>query len=112
MGRYLNRVTGPTDLIVTETGGSPNVLYYADRRGWMLDRQYDPAVLERFCGAGAVWYADAFVNDATEPGAGFSVDTNRVTFIDGDGLADEQPLLAKSDVADLILDRVERLMQR
>jgi len=52
------------------------------------------------------------VNDATEPGAGFSVDTNRVTFIDGDGLADEQPLLAKSDVADLILDRVERLMQR
>ena len=66
MGRYLNRVTAPTDLILTETGGSPNVLYYADRRGWMLDRQYDPAVLEQFCQAGAVWYADAFVNDATE----------------------------------------------
>jgi len=66
MGRYLNRVTGPTDLIVTETGGSPNVLYYADRRGWMLDRHYDPAVLERFHRAGAMWYADAFVNDATE----------------------------------------------
>jgi phosphopantothenoylcysteine decarboxylase / phosphopantothenate---cysteine ligase len=52
------------------------------------------------------------VNDATEPGAGFSVDTNRVTFIDRDGHTDEQPLLEKSDVADLILDRVERLMQR
>jgi phosphopantothenoylcysteine decarboxylase/phosphopantothenate--cysteine ligase len=52
------------------------------------------------------------VNDATEPGAGFSVDTNRVTFIDRDGQTDEQPLLGKSDVADLILDRVERLMQR
>jgi len=52
------------------------------------------------------------VNDATEPGAGFSVDTNRVTFIDRDGNTDAQPLLAKADVADLILDRVERLMAR
>jgi len=51
------------------------------------------------------------VNDATEPGAGFSVDTNRVTFVDRDGKTDEQPLLAKGDVADLILDRIERLLQ-
>jgi phosphopantothenoylcysteine decarboxylase/phosphopantothenate--cysteine ligase len=52
------------------------------------------------------------VNDATESGAGFSVDTNRVTFIDRDGSIDAQPLLPKSEVADLILDRVERLMAR
>jgi phosphopantothenoylcysteine decarboxylase/phosphopantothenate--cysteine ligase len=52
------------------------------------------------------------VNDATEQGAGFSVDTNRVTFIDRDGHADAQPLLRKGEVADLILDRVERLMSR
>lgn len=52
------------------------------------------------------------VNDATDPGAGFSVDTNRVTFIDRDGRTDAQPLLGKSEVADLILDRVERLMAR
>ena len=51
------------------------------------------------------------VNDATEPGAGFAVDTNRVTFINRDGHVDAQPLLAKDDVADLILDRVERLMR-
>ena len=51
------------------------------------------------------------VNDATDAGAGFSVDTNRVTFIDRDGQTDEQPLMAKRDVADLILDRVERLMR-
>ena len=50
------------------------------------------------------------VNDATEPGAGFSVDTNRVSFIDRNGTVDDQPLLKKSDVADLILDRVARLM--
>jgi len=52
------------------------------------------------------------VNDATEAGAGFSVDTNRVTFIDRDGRAEAQPLLGKGEVADLILDRVERLISR
>ena len=52
------------------------------------------------------------VNDATEPGAGFTVDTNRVTFVHRDGGTEELPLMGKGDVADLILDRVERLMQR
>jgi phosphopantothenoylcysteine decarboxylase/phosphopantothenate--cysteine ligase len=52
------------------------------------------------------------VNDATEPGAGFSVDTNRVTFVFGNGTPDEAlPMLAKSDVADAILDRVEGLLR-
>ena len=49
------------------------------------------------------------VNDATEPGAGFSVDTNRVTLLGVDGAEEALPLLAKSEVADAILDRVERL---
>jgi phosphopantothenoylcysteine decarboxylase / phosphopantothenate---cysteine ligase len=48
-------------------------------------------------------------NDAREPGAGFSVDTNRVTIIAKDGSTEELPLLAKTAVADEILDRVERL---
>ena len=50
------------------------------------------------------------VNDANEPGAGFGVDTNRVTFIERDGRTEPQRLLAKGEVADLILDRVERLL--
>ena len=49
------------------------------------------------------------VNDATEPGAGFGVDTNRVTLIDRAGAEEVLPLLSKSDVADAILDRVERM---
>jgi phosphopantothenoylcysteine decarboxylase/phosphopantothenate--cysteine ligase len=49
------------------------------------------------------------VNDATEPGAGFGVDTNRVTLIDRQGAEDRLPLLPKMDVADAILDRVEVL---
>jgi phosphopantothenoylcysteine decarboxylase/phosphopantothenate--cysteine ligase len=50
------------------------------------------------------------LNDATEPGAGFGVDTNRVTLLRRDGDAESLPLLAKADVADAILDRVERLL--
>lgn len=50
------------------------------------------------------------VNDATESGAGFGVDTNRVTLLDRDGGEDHLALMPKSDVADAILDRVETLM--
>lgn len=49
------------------------------------------------------------VNDATEAGAGFGVDTNRVTLIDRAGAEEVLPLLSKTDVADAILDRVERI---
>jgi phosphopantothenoylcysteine decarboxylase/phosphopantothenate--cysteine ligase len=51
------------------------------------------------------------VNDATEPGAGFSGDTNRVSLLVGEGAPEELPLLQKSEVADAILDRVEGLMR-
>lgn len=49
------------------------------------------------------------VNDATEAGAGFGVDTNRVTLLHRDGTDEVLPLQSKTDVADAILDRVERL---
>jgi phosphopantothenoylcysteine decarboxylase/phosphopantothenate--cysteine ligase len=48
------------------------------------------------------------VNDALEPGAGFEVDTNRVALLDRDGAAQILPLQSKRDVADAILDAVER----
>jgi phosphopantothenoylcysteine decarboxylase/phosphopantothenate--cysteine ligase len=50
------------------------------------------------------------VNDATEPGAGFGVDTNRVTLLDREGREDRLELMPKSAVADAILDRVEGLL--
>jgi phosphopantothenoylcysteine decarboxylase/phosphopantothenate--cysteine ligase len=50
------------------------------------------------------------LNDATEPGAGFEVSTNRVTIIHKDSTTAEQlPLLSKDDVADAILDRLAAL---
>jgi phosphopantothenoylcysteine decarboxylase/phosphopantothenate--cysteine ligase len=50
------------------------------------------------------------VNDATESGAGFGVDTNRVSIIARDGSEERLPLMSKPDVADAILDRVEALL--
>lgn len=50
------------------------------------------------------------VNSATEAGAGFGVDTNRVTLVRRDGSEERLPLLTKQEVADAILDRVEGLV--
>jgi phosphopantothenoylcysteine decarboxylase/phosphopantothenate--cysteine ligase len=47
------------------------------------------------------------VNDATEPGAGFEVDTNRVTIVAKDGAQWEVPLASKASIAESILDRIE-----
>ena len=49
-------------------------------------------------------------NDATEPGAGFGSDTNRVTLIGRDGTTEALPLQSKAAVADAVLDRVEALL--
>ena len=50
------------------------------------------------------------LNDALEPGAGFEVATNRVTIIGKTGEPVELPLLPKRDVAEKILDAVERAL--
>jgi phosphopantothenoylcysteine decarboxylase / phosphopantothenate---cysteine ligase len=47
------------------------------------------------------------LNDATEPGSGFGVDTNRVTLISRDGRQEEIPLMSKSDLAEALIDRIE-----
>ena len=48
------------------------------------------------------------LNDAKESGAGFGADTNRVTVIARNGKEEELDLMSKTDVAEVLLDRVER----
>ena len=50
------------------------------------------------------------LNDATEPGAGFEVTTNRVTILGPGGKQVDLPLLPKRDVAERILDVVEEAL--
>jgi phosphopantothenoylcysteine decarboxylase/phosphopantothenate--cysteine ligase len=47
------------------------------------------------------------VNDALEPGAGFDVDTNRVTLIDRGGGVQQLPLQSKQAVAEFVISAVE-----
>ena len=48
-------------------------------------------------------------NDVTRPGSGFGVDTNEVTFVTASA-AEALPLLSKTDVARMLLDRLEQLL--
>ncbi len=50
-------------------------------------------------------------NEAEEEGAGFDVDTNRVVLLGADGKTEELPLLAKDEVAEVILDRVSEIVE-
>jgi phosphopantothenoylcysteine decarboxylase / phosphopantothenate---cysteine ligase len=50
------------------------------------------------------------LNDATEPGAGFEVPTNRVTILGPGGKHVDLPLLPKREVAERILDVVEEAL--
>lgn len=47
------------------------------------------------------------INDATEPGAGFDVDTNAVTILDCHGVEQHVSLRSKADVSEVILDAIE-----
>jgi phosphopantothenoylcysteine decarboxylase/phosphopantothenate--cysteine ligase len=51
------------------------------------------------------------VNDATDPDAGFAVDTNRVTLLAAHLPPEALPVLQKTELADTILDRVEALLR-
>ena len=48
------------------------------------------------------------LNNANEEGAGFGVDTNRVTVIGRDGKEQPIELMSKTDLAEVLLDRIER----
>ncbi|WP_314961221.1 bifunctional phosphopantothenoylcysteine decarboxylase/phosphopantothenate--cysteine ligase CoaBC [Peptostreptococcus stomatis] len=50
-------------------------------------------------------------NDLTMQGAGFSTETNIVKIIEADGRIDEYPKLLKSEVGDIILDKVRDILE-
>ena len=50
-------------------------------------------------------------NDITAPEAGFGSDTNRITLIDAAQHTESLPLAAKSELADVIIGRLARLLE-
>jgi len=49
-------------------------------------------------------------NDITAGDAGFGAETNRVTLIGTEGDSEQLPLMAKSKVAEAVMDRIEKLL--
>lgn len=49
-------------------------------------------------------------NDATEAGAGFGTETNRVVILSASGERETPPLMPKIELADVLLDRVSRAL--
>ncbi len=52
------------------------------------------------------------INPVGGPDSGFASDTNRATILDAEGNAEDVPLVAKSVLADAILDRVVSLLRQ
>jgi phosphopantothenoylcysteine decarboxylase/phosphopantothenate--cysteine ligase len=52
------------------------------------------------------------VNDLTQPGAGFGLDTNQVKLVYPSGKVRDLPLMSKEEVSELILDEVVGLLKR
>jgi phosphopantothenoylcysteine decarboxylase/phosphopantothenate--cysteine ligase len=49
-------------------------------------------------------------NNVAQPDAGFEVDTNRALLVDARGVVEQLPLLPKTELAGIILDRVEAVL--
>ena len=52
------------------------------------------------------------LNDLTKQGAGFEVETNIVKIIDRSGEIQEYPKLSKTEVGDIILDKVLAMAEK
>ncbi|GMG97196.1 bifunctional phosphopantothenoylcysteine decarboxylase/phosphopantothenate--cysteine ligase CoaBC [Tepidimicrobium xylanilyticum] len=50
-------------------------------------------------------------NDVSKDGAGFKEDTNVVTIIDREGIITDYPIMDKSEVAKIIIDKVKKLIE-
>jgi phosphopantothenoylcysteine decarboxylase/phosphopantothenate--cysteine ligase len=52
------------------------------------------------------------VNDVTQPGAGFGLDTNQVKILYPSGKVRDLPLMSKEEVSDLILNEAVHLLKQ
>ena len=111
-GTKLARMDGPPEIVLEET---PNVLQgMVERVGKsvkVIGFAAETGSIERAFHKAATYGVDLLVaNDVSEEGSGFGTDTNRVTFITPEGVAEPLPQLSKAEVASHLMDRVEALL--
>jgi len=101
-------------LLTVELEATPDILGSLQRRKGMLVVGFALETGNGLANARAKMQNKALdyviLNDATEPGAGFEVTTNRVTILGRNGTQVDLPVLPKRDVAERILDVVEEAL--
>lgn len=108
----LSRTDGPPELVLEPTPDILAGVVAREPRPLVVGFAAETGGLERAVRKAATKGVDLLVaNDVTEEGAGFAVDTNRVTLIWPDGRQEPWPLMPKPAVASRLLDVIEGMVK-
>jgi phosphopantothenoylcysteine decarboxylase/phosphopantothenate--cysteine ligase len=106
-GSKLARSQGPPDIVLEPTPDILAGVAARDHRPYLVGFAAETGNLERAVEKARRKGVDLMVaNDVTEEGAGFGVDTNRVTIIEPDGATTAWELLSKAEVASRLWDLI------
>jgi len=108
----LKKADGPPEIVLEPTPDILGALGGRDDRPVLVGFAAETELVREHASAKLVAKrVDLLVaNDVAAPDSGFEVDTNRAVILDAGGGAEELPLLAKTALADVILDRVAALL--
>ena len=104
----LSRSEGPPEISLEPTPDILGGVLARPKRPFVVGFSAETANISRAVGKALRKGSDLTVaNDVGEPGAGFGVDTNRVSIISSDGQVEEWPLLSKHEVAARLWDLIQ-----
>jgi phosphopantothenoylcysteine decarboxylase/phosphopantothenate--cysteine ligase len=107
-GSKLSRSEGPPNIALESTPDILSTVVSRAKRPFVVGFSAETSNLSRAVEKAIRKGSDLTVaNDVDEPGAGFGVDTNRVSIITPDGQVEEWPLLSKPEVAARLWDLIQ-----
>ena len=107
-GSKLSRSEGPPDIALEPTPDILSAVLSRSKRPFVVGFSAETSNISRAVEKALRKGSDLTVaNDVDEPGAGFGVDTNRVSIISADGDVEEWPLLSKQEVAARLWDLIQ-----
>lgn len=107
-GSKLSRSEGPPDIALEPTPDILSAVLSRSKRPFVVGFSAETSNISRAVEKALRKGSDLTVaNDLDEPGAGFGVDTNRVSIISAEGDVEEWPLLSKDEVAARLWDLIQ-----
>lgn len=107
-GSKLSRSEGPPDITLEATPDILRAVLSRTKRPFVVGFSAETSNISRAVEKALRKGSDLTVaNDVDEVGAGFGVDTNRVSIISADGQVEEWPLLSKREVAARLWDLIQ-----